>query len=409
MNTFLKYRLIVIKGLCLFISVVFLSGCWDSLDIEKRAVVLGIAIDKTNEEHGKEEENVSHLSNSFPRPDNEMIKITAQIAVPGKIPLGPESGGGDSDPVWILEVVGHTMDDALANLEQEISDDIFLGHLRIIIISEELARDGVERINDFFRRNSEVRRTAWLAISKGEASQFMKITPTFERVPGLYLSSMFENAVDLGKFPSDFIGEFWTILSSKGQDSFLPYISIKKEENVQIKGLAYFSGEKMVGISDPLEIGFFMAVLGNGKGGYGVFVQTPDSEDYVMVRISSRVVKIDTKIKDDQPEITVNINYEAEIDEKDAPEYVEIDDSKILKKIEEVTSKNTVESIQTFIKNTQEQESDIFGFGEHIRAKHPRFWDTKVKTPEKWHSLYRDLNVTVNCTTKIRRIGMKAK
>ena len=409
MNKPLKYRYLCIKILCLFISVVFLSGCWDSLDIEKRAVVLGIAIDKVNEDIGQEEANVSHLTESFPHPDNEMIKLTAQIAVPGKIPLGPESGGGNTDPVWVIEVVGHTMDDALANLQQEIADEIFLGHLRILIISEELARDGIERINDFFRRNSEIRRTAWLAVSEGEASQFMKITPTFERVPGLYLSSMLENAVDLGKFPSDFIGEFWTILSSKGQDSFLPYIVAKKEDNVQIKGLAYFSGEKLVGVSDPLEIGFFMAVIGDGKGGYGAFVQIPDSEDYVMVRVTSRVVKIETKIKDDSPEITVNINYEAEIDEKDAPEYVEISNSKLLKEIEEVTSKNTINSVQAFIKKTQEKESDIFGFGEYIRAKHANYWDTQVKTPDQWHRLFKDLNVTVNCTTKIRRVGMKAK
>ncbi|PMC38063.1 Ger(x)C family spore germination protein [Bacillus sp. UMB0899] len=409
MNKPPKHRNIIIKVFFLFFCIVFLSGCWDSLDIEKRAVVLGIAIDKTDGKAEQEEENVSHLSNSFSGPENEMFKVTFQIAVPGKIPLGPESGGGDADPVWILEVVGHTLDDALANLEQEISDEIFLGHLRILIISEELARDGVERINDFFRRNSEIRRTAWLAVSKGEASPFMKITPTFERVPGLYLSSMLENAVDLGKFPSDFIGEFWTILSSKGQDSFLPYITIKKEENIQIKGLAYFSGDKMVGISDPLEIGNFMAVRGNGTGGYGAFVQIPDTEDYVMVRVSSRVVKIDTKLINDRPIITVNLQYEAEIDEKDAPEHVELDNSKLIKEIEDVTSKNTIKSIQAFIKKTQEQESDIFGFGEYIRAKHPRFWDTQVKTPDNWHKLYRDLNVTINCTTKIRRIGMKVK
>ncbi len=409
MNKRKKFRLLLIKIICLFTSLVLLTGCWDSLDIEKRAVVLGIAIDKTNREAIKEEENVSHISGSFPRPETEMIKITAQIAVPGKIPLGPESGGGETDPVWVIEVVGHTLDDALANLQQEIADEIFLGHLRILIISEDLARDGVERINDFFRRNSEIRRTAWLAVSEGEASELMKITPTFERVPGLYLSSMLENAVDLGKFPSDFIGEFWTILSSKGQDSFLPYIKIKKEQNVQIKGLAYFSGGKMVGVSDPLEIGFFMAVRGDRKGGYGAFVQIPDTKDYVMIRASSRISKIDTKVTNDRPEITVNINYEAEIDEKEAPEYVKIDDSRVIKKIEDETSKNTIRSIEAFIKKTQEQESDIFGFGEYIRAKHPWFWDTQVKSPDNWHKLYKDLKITVNCTTKIRRIGMKAK
>jgi spore germination protein KC len=399
-----KYGLL---GILLVIPL-FLSGCWDSLDIEKRAIILGISIDKAEDKEEGEEEYISHLPGKFPAPENNMIKLSAQIAVPGKIPLGPQSGGGEEKPVWVVEVVGHTIDDALSNLQQEIANDLFLGHLRVIVLSEDIAKEGLESFNDFLRRNSEIRRTAWLTVSQGKASEFMKIVPKLERVPALYVSAMVENAVDLGKFPSDFIGQFWSIFSSKGQDSYLPYLTIKKEENIQIAGLAYFKGEKMIGVTNPMEIGFFMAVVGEEQGGYGAFVQVPGTEDYVMVRARKRRTRIKSEIKNGVPHFNVHLYYESEIDEKDGKK-VEVSNSKVISTIEKEASKGVVESVEAFIKKTQEEQSDIFGFGEQIRAKHPFYWDRNIKTLEKWHEVYQDMVVTVECTSEIRRVGMKSE
>jgi spore germination protein KC len=392
----------------LILLLLLLSGCWDNLDIEKRAVILGLSIDKAEEKEQKDEDNISHLATQFPKPETSMIKVTAQIAVPGRIPLGPQAGGGQEEPVWVIEVVGHTIDDALSNLQQEMADELFLGHLRIIVLSEEIAKEGLESFNDFLRRNSEVRRTAWLTIAPGKASEFMRIVPKLERVPALYVSAMVENAVDQGKFPSDFIGQFWSIFSSKGQDAFLPYLKIKKEESIQVAGLAYFKGDKMIGVTNPMEIGFFMAVIGEEQGGYGAFVKVPGTEDYVMVRARKRRSRIKTEIKDGVPHVNVHIMYESEIDEKDGKK-LEVSNSKIISKIEKEASKGVVESVEAFIKKTQEEQSDIFGFGEHFRAKHPLYWDRKIKTKEKWQEVYKDMVVTVKCTSEIRRVGMKSE
>jgi spore germination protein KC len=79
-----------------------MTGCWDSLEIEQRAVVLGIAIDKAEPDAEEEEEEISHLSGGFPTPNKEMIRLNAQIAVPGRIPLGPAAGeAGTKEPVWM--------------------------------------------------------------------------------------------------------------------------------------------------------------------------------------------------------------------------------------------------------------------------------------------------------------------
>lgn len=76
-----------------------------------------------------------------------MIRVAAQIGLPGRIPLGPGEGGGQTDgggqnTVWVIEVVGHSIDDALMNLQQQISGRLFFGHLRVIVVSEAVAKKG---------------------------------------------------------------------------------------------------------------------------------------------------------------------------------------------------------------------------------------------------------------------------
>jgi hypothetical protein len=75
----------------------------------------------------------------------------------------------------------------------------------------------------------------------------------------------------------------------------------------------------MVGKTSPLEIGFFMAVKGITKGGYGAFVRVPETDNVVLVRAINRKTKLKAMLKDGKPHVVIKIRYEAEIDEKVSP------------------------------------------------------------------------------------------
>lgn len=385
-----------------------LSGCWDSQEIEQRANILAIGIDEADEKEANKEEAIAHLGSKFPIPKDEMIKLTAQVAVPGRIPLGPEQTKGSGSSVLVVNVVGHTFEDAMINLQQEIADELFLGHLRIIVLNEKVAKKGTLRFNDFLRRNPEIRRTASLVVSKEPASTYMKMSPELERVPSLYLADMVDNLTALGRFPSSFIGLFWTLQSSKGQDPYLPYLAIKSKENIQLNGLAYFKGDKMAGKTTPIEIGVYMAILGIGKGGYAAFVKVPDTNEVVIVRAINRKTKINVSLKNGKPHVVIKIRYESEIDEKQGPKIM-LTNSRMIKKIEDEATKGVVKSVRKLIAKTQKAESDVFGFGEHFRAKLPNYWNEKVKTKDKWEEEYKYLTYDVQVNTHIHRVGMKAK
>jgi spore germination protein KC len=392
-----------------FMAVFLLAGCWDSEEIDDRAVVLAISLDKENQQKGESE--IAYTKSAFSKPSEKLMRLSAQIAVPGRIPLGPETGGGTGNekPVWVVSVTGHTVDEAMLNLQQRVADPLFLGHLRIIVISEDLAHQGVNQFVDYLKRNSEVRRTAWMVVSKGNAAKYMKIAPKLERVPALYLSTIMDNSVSLGKFPMDVIGLFWSILSSNAQDPYLPYLDVKNKENVIIKGLAYFTGDKMTGTINPLQTGFFMALIGYTKGGYGTYIKIPELNENILVKVSRRHARIKTSLKNGHPHIRIFYHYEADIDQRKEAFRQKPLDSRLIKKIEKKFDEGVKEAVLTLIKQAQKRDSDIFGFGNHFRAKQPNYWEHKVKTFENWHKEFKELTVEVISETRIRRVGMKAE
>jgi len=405
-----KHRMEFAKLLISLITIAaLLTGCWDRLELEDRAVILGVAIDKFQPGMDEDDADVTHLHDSNPAQGQDQIRVTVQIALPGRIPLGPGEGGGkpgSTNPLWIIGVSGHTIDDALMNLQQEVSSRLFFGHLRVIVISEELAKDGLANINDYFRRNPEVRRMAWMMVSSGNAEKIIRAQPPLERVPTVYLISMLDNAVKMGKYPQEFVGRYWSNVSKTGEEGVLPYVKMKKEEIVELAGIAIFKGDRMVGSTKPLDIAAYMSIKGLNPGGYRAVI--PFDGTAITIYVTHRTSKVRFRIRDGQPEFYIRLRHEANIEEK-TNENVELHDERVLHEIERVDSEWSKQLHESLIDKTQQLGADIFGFGELVRAKQPAYWDRNIRTAEKWQIMYKQIPIHVDVKIMIRRVGMKAR
>ncbi|MEK4008826.1 Ger(x)C family spore germination protein [Paenibacillus sp. FSL H3-0333] len=393
--------------LLLTIASPLLSGCWDQVEIEDRALVLGLSIDKIPADDTQKEDRVTHIhDNSLP---TEMISVTAQIAVPGRVPLGPGTGGsageGKTSPVWVVSVRGISLDDAMNNLQQQIADPRYLVHLRIIIISEEIARGSLAELNDYLRRNPEIRRRTWLLVSEGRASAFMDVNPPLQRVPTLYILSMMEKSVSSGKFPRDYIGTFWSADSRWGQSAYLPYVALRNKDNILIKGLAYFSGGRMVSKTAPIEIGGFMAMQGMDPGGYSTLLRTQEL-GIVMTKINERFTRTRSYIKDGKPYLSYEIFLEGDLDEHYSSD-IPVNSPQKLHEIERDFEQQIQTVLTGLVKQTQQDHSDIFGMGEQIRSHHPAYWRKHIHGKNDWESLYSSVGVDIRLTLHIRRVGLK--
>ncbi len=396
-------------AVALAILTLLLAGCWDQVEIEDRALVLGLSIDAATPEVMSTEEQVTHLDNM--KLPGHAISVTAQIAVPGRVPLGPGSGsssdGAKASPVWVVTVTGHTLDDAMNNLQQQIADPRYLVHLRVIVISETIARGRLDELNDYLRRNPEIRRRTWLLVSEGRASRFMDVEPPLQRVPTIYILSMMEKAVASGKFPHDYLGRFWSADSKWGESAYLPYVALRDKENILIEGLAYFSGNRMVNTTKPLEIGAFMAVQGMDPGGYSALFKTREYGN-VIIKTNRRFTKTTSSIRDGKPYLKYELYFEGDLDEHfDSKKPVS--SAAALHKIEQEFNTQIRGVVSGLIGRTQKDHSDIFGMGELIRARHPGYWKQHIREKKDWEDIYSGITVDVELHMHLQRVGLKGR
>jgi len=396
------------KRICLLIVVSLLSGllagCWDQLEIEDRALVLGLSIDKATADEVKDEQ-ATHIKNTINLP---MIRVSAQIAVPGRVPLGPgssEGGSGNINPVWVVKVYGFTLDDAMNNLQQQIADPRYLIHLRVIIVSKDIAREHLLDLNDYLRRNPEVRRQTWLLVSEGEASEFMNIQPPLQRVPTLYTLAMMEKAVESGRFPADYLGTFWSSESKWGESGYLPYVALRNKENVLIKGLAFFSSGVMTGHTTPIEIGAYMAMKGINPGGYSILFDSPEFGP-VMIMVNKRLSSVKVSLKNGKPHVSYTVHLDTSLDEH-LYSNVKISSSHALLLLENSFQKGVIKIFNHFIQETQKAHSDILGTGEYVRAHYPAYWRAKVHDKGDWEQMYSNITIDIHVDVAIRKVGLK--
>ncbi|ARK30926.1 Ger(x)C family spore germination protein [Halalkalibacter krulwichiae] len=394
----------------LLLLIVCLSGCWDYSDIERRANVLGISFDIASVEEVEKESEITHENKQdITFPHESAVRLTVQIAKPGSLPLGSAGEGGvtGKDTVKVIKVTGRTISDAWENLEQQVSLPLFMGHLRVLVVSDALAKAGLERFGDFWRRNPEIRRTAWMIVAEGTADKYMELEPELGRIPALYLVAVIDEAIKIGKFPEEYMGIAWTKYVSLGQEPILPFVTIKENGNIEISGLAYFRDGKLIGTTKALEIGRYMAIMGINPGGYSVLLPFKEEDATIMFKSIKRKSRFRTEIVNGKPKILINTHVDGEIEEVLTMDFTLTSES--IREIEDALSQNAKESFMNLIAQTQKNQSDIFGFGEHFRAKHRQYWNQHVKTKEKWGEIYQDLGVELKVTASIKRIGMKNK
>ncbi|WP_449540401.1 Ger(x)C family spore germination protein [Ferdinandcohnia sp. Marseille-Q9671] len=392
------------KGLVFVVLLIItfcLTGCWDRYELEDRANILALAIDLAEK---NVEDQVSHKKGDFPIKNRDTYyKVTVQVALPGKIKLGPEGGGGDGSEktAWILETYGHTLRDAMGNLQQQLAEKLYLGHLQIIVVSDEIAKNGIEEINEFLKRDYEVRRTAWMAINKKNAAKVLRTAPPLETVPALYLSDTLDNAVRFGKLPKEYLGKFWIDASDKGIDPVLPGIRVIDNDRILVDGIAYFRGEKMVGLTTPIEIGAFMDMKEKNSGGYPLSLSLDDGDVYI-IQSQERQSDIQVDVKNGKPSASIHVTVDANLDEAIG---ATVNADKI-KRIEKAANKKMKEISEELVMQLQEKGSDVLGLGARVRAKFGTYWNEVVKTDEKWSDIYKDMEIHVTFDYTIRRTGI---
>ncbi|QRG66904.1 Ger(x)C family spore germination protein [Brevibacillus choshinensis] len=237
-----------------------LTGCWDRVEIQDRLFVMAVAIDKNKAANG--ERSYYEFTTQF----------TEARALSGKV------SNPNISPVWNASTTGPSIFECIRLMATRVARQPYYEHLQIIIIGEELAKEGINHPLDLFYRDHESRRKIKLVIAKGSAKDALYIKPKLMPVSGQYISKLTEEGESkTARLPNhDSIGQFSTNFHD-GSNSVLPRITPHGDE-VKMAGGAIMKGEKLIGWLTDQQVKALRWINGTFSSGDEVILQNLEGE-----------------------------------------------------------------------------------------------------------------------------------
>lgn len=367
----------------IFILIFFMTGCWNYHELNDLAIVTAMAIDKKDNKY----------------------EVSILIANSKK---NESSNTGESQTI-VYSGIGKNIEEALNEIDLISPKKIYIEHLSTIIISKEIAKDGIVNIMDFFLRNSESTKRFQIILADN-AKDVIKIINPLETFPASSISKNLNLSDDTQtKSVSVLYSEFSYKLLEKGIEPILPTIEIKgnSKKGSQNDSLEQTTPKAIVKLSN-------MAILKKDK-----YIKTLTSEESEAINIVNnkanelniyipcsdnyttlKTQKMNSKIKIINPqkrEFEIDVNLDSSIIEDNCSNDLTKNSTiKILKKKGTKIIKN---KIQKIINVAIKYKTDIFGFGNLLYKKYPKLYN------KNWNNELDKIKVKIKVNLNIRFKG----
>lgn len=307
-----------------------------------------------------------------------------------------EKGDIKSD---IFSVIGETFFDGVRNLINLSGRKLYWAHSKVIVISEQIAKDGLIQVLDLVYRDAELR-TDMIVLISSEISAKEILEAEAEKI-NILKAFHSKDIIESGGDVSTYNGvPLWRVVKDINSDDISPLLPIVfisshgEVDSIEIGGMAVFKKDKMVGYlnQDESKIAFLIKNQLDG----GVFVM-PIPENHEVNSITFEMFENKSKFKsmlqENIPKITIDVELAVGIAEIDGIINFKEKESReeIISKAEKMLA-SEIEDLILKVKN--EYKSDVLGFLKVIKDKYPSYWKENDKD-EILASLEYDVNVEI--------------
>lgn len=385
----------------LIASISFLSGCWSQKELNELAIISATSIDKNEE--------------------GQYVK-TIQLINPSNVAGGLQGGGGGQSPaVTVYSATGDSVLEAHFNASSKISRKLYHSHSNLIVLSEEVAQeDGIENVLDAFERDPEIRSTARLVIAHNtKAGDLLKSLTAVDKVPAEKVNGTLEfTEQSRGANMEVTLQDVIKALTSEGKEPVISGFSMKgdieqgkKMENLQkseldttleADGLAIFKEGKLIDwYQDDMAKGVIW-ILDKIKE-TDVGLDRNGKKNAIVYNVIRQKTKVSADTKNDIPTITINVRAEGDL--REIRTSINLKDPKVILELEKELEKKIKTLLEDTVKRTQQNNTDIFGFGEEVHRSNPEKWK---KLKGDWNNNYfPKVDVQVKVEAFVRRSGLR--
>jgi spore germination protein KC len=381
---------------CILVAFI-LTGCWNRREIESLGFVTMVGIDKAREE-GK-------------------IELTVHIAKP--FALGKEGALPVEKPFWVVSSTGYTVFDAVRNLRAQTPREPVWMHARLVILGEQLAREGIWDEVDFFDRDNE---TYWLLnimVAKGvKASEMLHSEFEVEKMPARGIFGILLRAeADMSSIVTVTHTELLQAMEAEGVEPVLTRAEITQRrgedsvegeltredigKSVRITGAAVFKGDRLKGFLNKPETRGLNWIKGDTKSGIIVIEHPQRKGKYVALEMLRAKGSYDVKIVDGKPHVDVRVDAQGNLG--DVQEFMDMfENPELWQSMERRMAAVIRNEVMAAVAKAKEYESDIFGFGGYVARNEPKVWE-KIK--KQWDQMFLECIVNVDVRCELKRAG----
>lgn len=356
--------------ICIFFFSLLITGCWNYHELNDLAITTGIAIDIKDNKY-----------------------IVSYMIANAKKSQGESNQQEASSVVYSGE--GNSISSAYMDLNSKNSKIPYISHLEVIIISEDVAKNGVIDILDFLMRNPESRKEFFVVLSKGtSASSILETLSPLESFPSQNIannivSNQEDQSTIIVEEYSDFISKFL----KEGIHPVLSGVEIEgdKEEgknqsslesttpssNTKIDTIGIFKEDKLIGWADSKEtVG--INILNNEVG--SVLLESKCDNEYMAATLTNIKTSTDISFDKEIPKFKLNIVAEGALIEIDCQKNIK--ETSVINELADEFEKSLKKMLQDSLNLAQKKyNSDIFGFGEMLYKSNFKKW-SKIK--DQW-------------------------
>lgn len=350
------------------------------IEINDLPLILGAAVDKD---------------------DNGEYLLTVEVFKPS----APSKEQGTKTTTEIFQTQGETILEAVRDLAIKLGKRAYWTHLKVFIVSKEIAQEGILPVLDFFNRNAHIRKEFPVLISNDESAYkiFYEGKQTISEPVSIFIHDTIKSVNTISKYDYVKFYEFIDNITIEGENAVLPLISMNPivgEKAPSVYGLAVFKKDKMVGTLDSNESRTLRLLRNKEKGGFLIVQWIENNErENVTLEIFKSESKIEPLYNNKELSINIKITTKAEIAEIMNPNIEVLDEKGREKLKKEAGKKIKIDIEKLMFKLQHDYQSDAVGFGKKIKEKKPKVWK---EYEGNWSDIYETitLNISVNIEFK---------
>ena len=309
-----------------------------------------------------------------------------------------------------MTTTGYTVFDAVRSIIVESGRKLFWSHIKVIVIGEDLAREGVAPVLDFFDRDHEPRRESWLLIAKdATAKEIIEAEHKIENIPALAIKLLVEGYRGTGIITAMNLHHFLTAMNNPGIEPAVTAIHLLKglqdEGNIDgfiTEGAAAFNKDRLAGWFDRTETRGVNWINGRVVSGIAVVKSPVDHTKRVSVEIIRADSIITPEYNNGRLAIKIEIEMEGNLGEQ-------LSDTKLatpeqIEKLQMSFDEEIKKEIYAALTAAQERyKTDVFGFGQEVSRRMPEIWK---ELGVRWEEEFSQLPVEVRVKSCIRATGL---